>query len=424
MILIILIFINAFFAANEMAFISLNDAKVEVDCKNGIKRAKKIKNMLLNPSKFLSTIQIGITFAGFLSSAFAAENFANDLTPFLLRYFPCFSYNFWHSISIVLITVILSYFSLIFGELVPKRIAMKNSESIAYFCVDIIRFISFIMSPFVGLLTWSTNFVSSFFGVTDDDEETVTEEEIRMMVDVGEEKGAIDIKEKRMINNVFEFNDKMVSEIMIPRTDIYALDINLSIGKAIDELTNDFRYSRVPVYEDNLDKIKGIVYLKDILLSRNNKNTKIKSLVKDAYYIPLSKPINELFEEMRKNRKQIAIVVDEYGGTAGLVTMEDILEEIVGEIYDEYDEVLDIYKKIDDNTFILSGSMAIFEVENLLDVRIEDGDYDTLSGYIVEKLGRIPLSCDKKLIIYGDNISYEVLEVKDRRIVKVKAHKN
>ena len=421
--LIILILINAFFAASEMAFISLNDAKIEVDCKNGNKQAIKVKKMLVNPSNFLSTIQIGITLAGFLSSAFAAESFASDLTPCLYDIFPLISYKMWHNISIVFITLILSFFTLVFGELVPKRLAMKNSEAIAYSFIDIIRWISFVMSPFVKLLSFSTNIISSLFGVDSEDEEVVTEEEIRMMVDVGEENGSINIKEKRMINNVFEFNDKTVSEIMVPRTEIYALDINMSIGDVTKELENDYRYSRVPVFEESIDNIKGIVYLKDILLSHNNKNSKIKNLVKEAYYIPTSKPINELFEELRRQRKQIAIVVDEYGGTSGLVTMEDILEEIVGEIYDEYDEEKESYKMVNNNTFIINGNMAIYDVENLLDIKIKDGNYDTISGYLIDKLGRIPSSKEKDLIIEDGNISYKIIRLDDKRITKIKVIK-
>ena len=425
-ILIILVLINAFFAASEIAFISLNDAKIDIEAKDGNKKAKKIKKMLENPSKFLATIQIGITFAGFLSSAFAAENFAGDLAPALYNWIPAINITIWNKIAIIIITIILSYFTLIFGELVPKRLAMKYSEKIAYGSVGIIRAISIIMSPFVKFLTFSTNIVSKIFGVSENEEETVTEEEIRMMVDVGEEKGAIDEEEKTMINNVFEFNDKIVSEIMIPRTEIYAVDMNLSISEAIEEMTEneDFRYSRIVVYDENIDDVKGIVYLKDILLSGKNKNTKIKNLVKEAYFVPDTKPVNELFEELRRNRKQIAIAVDEYGGTSGLVTMEDILEEIVGEIYDEYDEVEDIYQEIDENTFILSGSMAIYEVEGLLNIEIEDGDYDTLSGYLIEELGRIPSEKEKKIVVETPDITYKIEEIKDKRITKVKACRN
>ena len=345
--LFILILANAYFAAAEIAFISLNDAKLDVQVKEGNKKAKSIKKILENPSKFLATIQIGITLAGFLSSAFASEAFASELAPILHGWIPYLSLEVWNSISIVLITIVLSYFTLILGELVPKRIAMKYYEKIAFGTVGVIKAIATFTAPFVKLLTFSTNVVSKLFGVSENEEETVTEEEIRMMVDVGEEKGIIEKEEREMINNVFEFNDTVVSEIMVPRTEIYAVDMNLSISKVIEEITDDtdFRYSRIPVYDETIDEIKGVVYIKDILLSTKNKNVKIKNLVKDAYYVPETKPVNELFEELRKNRLQIAIVVDEYGGTAGVVTMEDILEEIVGEIYDEYDEVKMVYEK-------------------------------------------------------------------------------
>ena len=421
--LIILILLNAFFAASEIAFISLNDAKIDLQAKEGDKKAKKIKAMLENPSKFLATIQIGITFAGFLSSAFASEKFAAELSPVLYNLMPAISLKMWNVLSIILITIVLSYFTLIFGELVPKRVAMKNYEKIAYGSIGIIRAISVLAAPFVKFLTFSTNIVSKIFGVSENEEEIVTEEEIRMMVDVGEEKGTIDQEEKTMINNVFEFNDKIVSEIMVPRTEIYALDMNLTIAEAIEELTEEFTYSRIPVYEETIDQIKGIVYIKDILLSTSKKNTKIKKLIREPYFVPETKPVNELFDELRKNRTQIAVVVDEYGGTSGIVTMEDILEELVGEIYDEYDEVEDIYQEIDENTYLLSGSMAIYEVEGLLNVEIEDGDYDTLSGYLIEILGRIPSEKEKKIVINTPDVTYEVQKIKDKRIDKVKAIK-
>ena len=416
LLLVILILANA--------FISLNDAKIDLQAKEGNKKAKKIKSMLENPSKFLATIQIGITLAGFLSSAFASEAFASELAPILHKLVPVLSLGVWNSISIILITIVLSYFTLIFGELVPKRIAMKNSEKIAFGTIGVIKAISIATAPFVKFLTFSTNIVSKIFGVSANDEETVTEEEIRMMVDVGEEKGAIDKEEREMINNVFEFNDKTVSEIMIPRTQIYAVDMNLSISKVVEEITEDdeFRYSRIPVYDETIDEIKGVVYIKDILLSTKNKNVKIKNLIKEAYFVPETKPLNELFEELRKNRKQIAIVVDEYGGTAGIVTMEDILEEIVGEIYDEYDIVQKLYEKIDENTFIFNGSVSVSEVEKILDVDIPEGDYDTISGYLIEELGKIPDE-NEKPVIETEKVIYKIEKVKDKRITKIKACK-
>ena len=425
LLLVILIGLNAFFFFFEIAFISLNDAKIDIQAKEGNKKAKKIKKMLENPSKFLATIQIGITLAGFLSSAFASEAFASELAPILNNLIPVLSVSTWNTISIIIITIILSYFTLIFGELVPKRIAMKYCEKVAFGSIGVISAISILTSPFVKFLTFSTNIVSKIFGVSDAEEETVTEEEIRMMVDVGKEKGTINKEESEMINNVFEFNDKTVSEIMIPRTEIYAVDMNLSISKVIEDITEDkdFRYSRIPVYDETIDEIKGIVYIKDILLSTKNKNVKIKNLVKEAYYVPETKQLDELFDELRKNRKQIAIVVDEYGGTAGIVTMEDILEEIVGEIYDEYDLVQKNYEKIDENTYLLNGALSVSEVEKILGIDIPEGDYDTLSGFLIEELGRIPSETEKPEV-ETEKVTYKIEKIKDMRIIKVKACKN
>ena len=268
--LAILIGINAFFASTEIAFISLNDSKIEKKVKNGDKKAKTIQNMLKNPSEFLATIQIGVTLAGFLSSAFAADTFAEVISPKLFNLMPFIQEQTWRGIAIILITLILSYFTLVFGELVPKRIAMKYTEKISFSSVGIIKALSVIASPFVKLLTTSTNAISKIFDITEKEEEVVTEEEIRMMIDVGEEKGVIGIVAKEMLNNVFEFNDKIVSEIMIPRTEVFALDKELTIKEVIDILLEDTRYSRIPVYEETIDNIVGIVYIKDILSSSFN----------------------------------------------------------------------------------------------------------------------------------------------------------
>ena len=340
-VLVVLIAINAFFAAAEIAFISLNDAKIEKQAKEGNKKAKQIEKMIKAPSRFLATIQIGITLAGFLSSAFASDAFAERLAPVLYEVMPFINMATWKSIAIILITIILSFFTLVFGELVPKRFAMKNYEKISFATIGVIRGIAFVTSPFVKLLTFVTNSVSKLFGVGENDEESVTEEEIKMMVNQGEEKGTIKEEEKELINNVFELNDITVSEIMRHRKDIFAVDINISSEELLQELSKEeYRYSRIPVYDETIDEIKGILYVKDILKNINKKTFKVKNVIKDAYFVSQNRLINEVFKELQKNKKQIAIIVDEYGGTAGLITMEDILEELVGDIYDEYDTLL------------------------------------------------------------------------------------
>ena len=424
MILVILIALNAFFAATEIAFISLNDARIEKQAKEGNKKAKQIEKMIKSPSKFLATIQIGITLAGFLSSAFASDAFAEKLGPILYKLMPFISFGIWKSISIVIITIILSFFTLIFGELVPKRFAMKYYEKISFATIGIIRTIAIITSPFVKLLTIVTNGVSKLFGVGENEEEAVTEEEIKMMVDQGEEKGTIKEEEKELINNVFEFNDITVSEIMRHRKDIFAVDMNISNEELLQELSKEeYRYSRIPVYDETIDEIKGILYVKDVLKNINKKTFRVKNVVKDAYFISQNRLINEVFKELQKNKKQIAIIVDEYGGTAGLITMEDILEELVGDIYDEYDKEEKEYEQLDENTYLLSGSMTINDVNKLLDAQIPEGDYDTLSGFLQDKLGRIPEE-EELPIIDTETVTYKVEEYEDKRILKVKACKN
>ena len=417
--LIILVLFNAYFAASEMAYISLNDNKIAKDAKNGNKKAKKIKKMLNNPSKFLSTIQIGITLAGFLSSAFAADTFASKLAPILNDWLPSLGINFWQTFSIIIITIILSFFTLIFGELVPKRLAMKYSEKIAYSTISFISFISVIASPFVKLLSSVTNFISKLFGVSENEEKIVTEEEIRMMIDEGQQKGAIEKAEKDLINNVFQLNDITASEIMTHRTEIFAIEVNDNLYELLDKI-DEYKYSRIPVYEKTIDEIVGILFLKDILKAMS-KGTKIeiKQIMRKAYFVPESIPIDELFKDMQTNKQQLAIVIDEYGGTSGLVTMEDILEELVGNIFDEYDDEELEYKQIDENTYLVEGNMPLYELKRLLATNFKDGDYDTISGYIIDKLGKIPAQ-GEKISVEDNKFIYNIEEVEDNKIKWVK----
>lgn len=422
LILLVLILCNAYFAATEIAFISLNDAKIQKQAQAGNKKAIQIAKMLKEPSKFLATIQIGITLAGFLSSAFAADAFAQDLAVWLNQMLPMITVETFRAIAIVVITIILSFFTLVFGELVPKRLGMKYYEKISYATIGVIRFISILAAPFVKILTSVTNFISKIFGISENEEEIVTEEEIKMMVDEGEEKGTIEQDEKMMINNIFEFNDKTVSEVMTHRTEVYAIEIHEDLNKIFNEI-NELTYSRIPVYEETIDNIKGILFVKDILKKlSNHEKIVISEICREAYFVSESKPINELFKDLQKNKKQMAIVIDEYGGTAGIVTMEDLLEEIVGNIFDEYDEVENDYEKIDDNTYRIHGTVSINQVKKILNVNIPEGEYDTLSGYLLELLGRIPEEGEKPEIETKD-VLYKIEEFSDKRILWVKACK-
>lgn len=420
--LFILILVNAFFAMSEIAIISLNDSKMEKMAKSGHKKAKQIMRLTENSSSFLSTIQIGVTLAGFLTSASASQVFAQRLTDAVSPVLPdSIPVSLVHSISVVLITLIMSYFSLVFGELAPKRIAMQIPEKISFLAVGPLLFVAKITKPAVKLLSFSTNLVVRIFGFDpNSDEETVTEEEIRMMVDVGQEKGVIEDTQKEMIDNIFEFDDIDVSDIMTHRTDMYAVEANDSLQNVID-ISVEHGYSRIPVYDDDPDNIIGIAYIKDLIqyIGKSLPENGLRSIMRKAYYVPESKKCGKLFKEMSESHVQMAIVVDEYGGTAGLVTLEDLLESIVGNIQDEYDNEDEEISRIDDATFTIDGTTDIEEVGDLIGVTFPDGDYDTLGGYIISRLGFLPADGEMNSLEF-ENFRFTVLSVEDRRIGKVK----
>ncbi len=421
-ILIILVIMNAFFAASEIALISLNDNKIRLQAEDGDKKAKILQNLLTEPSKFLATIQIGITLAGFLASAFASETFAEPLVKFLVSVGVPIPEVWLKTASMLVITMILSYFTLVLGELVPKRLAMKKAEPIARFVASPLQLLSVITAPFVKMLTVSTNFFVRLFGVDPNaEEDQVTEEEIRMMVDVGEEKGAIHVSEKEMINNIFEFNNKTVSDIMTHRTDIAALPIDAGLREVIDFINNE-KYSRIPVYQDNIDNIVGVMHSKYVFKFVTNDDTtnfSLKELIRQPYFVPESKRTDELFKELQQNKTHMAIIIDEYGGSAGIVTLEDLIEEIVGNIFDEDDDEEKELEKIDDNTFIIKGSISLDEAQEILGATLPVDDYETLSGFIIGQIGRIPEKGDEPTIEFNELV-FKVEEVEEKKVSKVK----
>lgn len=426
LLLFILIFLNAFFAASEIALISLNDNKIKIMADDGHKKAILIQKLLSEPSRFLATIQIGITLAGFLASAFAAESFSDRFANLLKQMGLPFPDSLLKTLALVVITIILSYFTLVLGELVPKRIAMKKSEAIGMFVIKPLNILSVITSPFVRLLTASTNGFVRLFGINPHEEdEKITEEEIRLMVDVGEEKGAIHETEKFMINNIFEFNNKTVDEIMTHRTKIIALPIDASLKDVIDTV-NEEKYSRIPVYEDHIDNIIGVLHAKHLLqfLSEcdNHESFSLNHLIRLPYFVPASKRTDVLFKEIQKNKNHIAIVIDEYGGTAGIVTLEDLIEEIVGNIFDEDDEEEKDIEKLDENTFMINGALSLDLVQGYLETDLPIDIYDTLSGFLIGQLGRIP-SDDESPIVEFDSVVFKVEQVTEKRITKVKVCK-
>ena len=422
-----LILVNAFFAMSEIAIISLNDNKIEHLAEEGHKKARQVMKLTKNSSNFLSTIQIGVTLAGFLTSASASQSFVEMLSGTLQK-IPLFSDNlgFVKGLSVVLITIVTSYFSLVLGELAPKKIAMANPEKISYRVVGVLLFVQKVTIPFVKILSVSTNAVVRLFGIDPHaDPESVTEEEIRMMVDVGEEKGVIEDVQKEMINNIFEFDDLDAGDIMTHRTDMVAIDADDPLEDVVRLSVEEGR-SRIPVYEEDPDSIIGVIYIKDLLPYVGHqlpKETTLRSIMREAYYIPETKKCGDLFTEMTETRTQIAIVVDEYGGTAGLVTIEDLLESIVGNIQDEYDDEEEEISKINENTFTIDGTTFIDEVDELVGTEIPEGDYDTLAGFLISRLGYLPKDGEMNEVDY-ENLHFTVLNVEDRRIGKVKVEIN
>ena len=424
--LFVLIFFNAFFAMSEIAIISLNDTKMQKLAEEGNKKAKQIVKLTENPNRFLSTIQIGVTLAGFLASASASQNFA-DLLVNALKHTAIVNVipeSVINGISVVLITIITSYFSLVLGELAPKRIAMQVPEKVSFKVVGILLFIAKITKPFVKVLSVSTNGVVRLLGFDPNaDEENVTEEEIRMMVDVGGEKGVIEDSQKEMIDNIFEFDDLDAGDIMTHRTDMTAIEVSRSLEE-VAELAIENGYSRIPVYEDDPDSIVGVLYAKDLLKYVGHNipaDLTISKVMRKALYVPETQSCGDLFKAMNDSHTQFAVVVDEYGGTAGIVTLEDVLESIVGNIQDEYDDEDEEIVQINETTFTIDGITDLDEVDELVGTKLPEGDYDTLGGFVISLLGYLPSESDPEpAVAEYENLRFTVLNFEDRRIGEIK----
>lgn len=390
---IILIALNAFFAATEIAVISLNEKKVRALAEDGNKKAVKMLKIIEEPTQFLSTIQIGITLAGFLGSAFAADNFAEILSAAISKAFNLSVDNtkIINTVAVVLVTLILSYFTLIFGELVPKRIAMKHKEKLANSVCGIISFLAAVLKPIIWFLTISTNAVLRLVGIDPHEkEEPVSEEDIVLMLDAGADEGSLDHDDIEYIKNVFKLDKMTAEDVMTPRKSVISISYDAS-DKEILEIIEEESYSRIPVYEDNPDKIIGILHACDYLLKRNEKNFDLKSVLHTPVFVPETVSLDVLFKDMQTDHNHLAVVVNEYGETSGIVTMEDILEEIVGEIWDERDEEIDEFKKIGDNTYKVLCTASLEDFREYFKLEDEEElDVSTVNGWITEITGIIP----------------------------------
>lgn len=410
-IIIVLLIVNAFFAASEMAIISANPVKLDLLIAEGNKKAILVKKLQENETKLLSTIQVGITLAGFFSSATAASSLSNILASAI---------NIPTEISIVIITLILSYFTLVLGELFPKRLALRSPEKIAMIVSRPISIIKTIFRPIVFILSLSSDLLTKLFGIKDKEDDSVTEDEIKAMISNGVDAGTINVKEQELISAVFTFDNLYVKDIMTPRVNVFMLDINTPITK-LKKLIKQEQYTRVPIYEDNKDNIIGILNLKDIFLFLNANYTTddIKKILREAIFVTETMKCNTLLKEMQAKKSQSAIVIDETGSVSGYVTLEDVIEEITGNIYDEHDEIRNYINKISDTEYIVDASIPIHDINKELGLKItyKNEKYTTIAGYVTFYNEVLPNVNDEIII---NNLKFIILEIDTNRVTKVK----
>lgn len=420
-IIVVLIVINAFFASSELAILSANPIKIGMLAEKGNKKAKLVQKLQEDETKFLSTIQVGITLAGFFSSATAAVSLSEGFGEWLSS----LNVPFAETIALIVVTLILSYFTLVFGELFPKRIALRSPEKIAMAFSGPVNVIRLIFKPIVFLLSGSCNLLVKLFRLKPNNDEKVTEDEVIALVSTGVDDGTIDKDELELIDAVFTFGDLSVKDVMTPRIDIKMIDINDSL-KAIDETIKKERYTRLPVYEDSKDNIIGILNIKDIVLFLDYKHLKkedIKSILRKPQYVTETMKADNLFKDLKKNKEHSALVIDESGSISGYVTLEDLIEEVMGNIYDEHDEVIEPIEKIDDNTYLVLGNTSIQEINRELDLDIERNDqYNSIAGLIAYHLEYIP-EIDEVIDLKDYGISLKIIRKDKNRIVKVELSK-
>ncbi|HPJ00802.1 MAG TPA: hemolysin family protein [Enterococcus sp.] len=414
LLLIVLTLVNAFLAASEMSLVSINRNRVEQKAEEGDTKSQKLLKILENPTNFLSTIQVGITLVNILSGASLADSLSSYLAPYLGGGAAA------KSLASIIVLAILTYVSIVFGELYPKRIALNKSEEVAQFTSGTIRYIGIIAKPFVWLLSASTNLLSRLTPMTFDDEDAkMTRDEMRYMM---ETEGVFEDSELEMLQGIFSLDTKVAREVMVPRTDAFMVDINDDVKENMDKILAE-NFSRIPVYNEDKDKVIGVLHTKTLLKSAYNvgfDNLDLKELLQEPLFVPETVFIDDLLYELKKTQNQMAILLDEYGGVVGLVTLEDLLEEIVGEIDDESDEIESLYEKISEDEYIIQGRMLIDDFNELFHTNLHMSDVDTMAGYFITALGTIPDENDK-LSFDVDNVTLTSEEMEGTRVLKLRA---
>ncbi|EIO6981246.1 HlyC/CorC family transporter [Listeria monocytogenes] len=418
--IVVLTMLNAFFASAEMALVSLNKNRVKSQAETGDKKAVMLAKLVDDPSKFLATIQVGITLAGFFSSASAATSIATRLESVFG------GSSFAKELSIIVVTIVLSYITLVFGELYPKRLALQKSEKIARVSVRPIMAVGVVLRPFVKFLSFSTDILVKLTRMEKNtDNEKMTREEMQLLIETGRRDGVIEVEELQMLRGVFEMDNKYAREVMVPRTDAFMIDAETESEELCDALLSE-NFSRVPVFSGDQDSVLGILHMKDFFAEARKsgfENIDVKALVKDAYFAQETMFIDDLLKNMQRTRNQMAILMDEYGGVAGIVTVEDLLEEIVGEIDDENDVFSDEVKKIDETTFIVEGRMPLDDFNEMFHVELPSRGVDTVAGFVLTLTGTIPEEDDKVVVEYG-TLRFTVEEMNDARLVSVRVEKD
>ena len=416
-ILLFFTLMNAFFAGAEMAVVSVNHNRIRSLAAEGNKKAVVIQGLFEDSTKFLSTIQVAITFAGFYSSASAASS----ISPVLSAWMEQRGIPYSTAIASNGVTLVLMFFNLVFGELVPKRIALQKAEQFCMITVMPIHYISKILSPFIKLLSISTKGVLKLLRMkTEDQEEIVTEEEIKAMLKMGAESGTVEDSEREMINSVFSFGDKSARELMVPRREVFAVDIEDPDEEILDAVLES-RHSRIPVYEETVDNIIGILHAKDVMIEMRKKTTgeiEIRGLLRDVFFVPDTKDADDLFRELQASRRHMAVLVDEYGGFSGIITVEDLVEVIMGDIHEEDEVEEPEIQQLSDEEYLVDGGILLEDLNEELPLSLFSENYDTLSGYMIENLGYIPKENEQASVLAGE-WQLRVEQVKDNRIARV-----
>ena len=418
---VLLIALNAVFASAEIAVLSIHEARLERLAEQGNKRARRLFKLTREPAKFLATIQVAITLSGFLGSAFAADNFSEPLVDWLLSLGVAIPRATLDTISVVFITLILSYFTLVFGELVPKRVAMKRAEKLGLSISGLISGISLVFKPIVWFLSFSTDLVLRLMGIDPNEtEEQVSEEEIRMMVDAGSEKGAIGQQEKELIENVFEFDDLTAGEIATHRTEVVALWMEDS-PEQWKETIHFSRHTLYPVCQDSADNVLGIVNAKDYFRLEAHTPETLRTLVRPAYFVPETLRADVLFRNMKRTRNSMAIVLDEYGGMVGIITLMDLIEELVGDLEEDVTEPH--LEQVDETTWAIIGNVELYDIEQALEMDLGLEDVDTFSGLVFDRLGMIPGDGEQNIHLTFQGLQIHITRIEDHQISRARVKK-